>query len=57
VGGGTTKKDLRDCNNCRGIMLLAVSGNVLNRVLLEKKMKETVNPKLRDQQTGFHGNR
>jgi hypothetical protein len=37
-------------------MLLSVPGKVLDRVLL-KRMKETVEPKLGDQQAGFHGNR
>ena len=53
----TTKKgDLRDCNNYRGIMLLSVPGNVLNRILLQR-MKEAVDPQLRDQQAGFRRNR
>ena len=47
---------LRDCNNYRGIMLLSVPDKVLNRVLLER-MKEAVDPKLRDQQAGFRRNR
>ena len=38
------KGDLRDHINYRGIMLLSVSGKVLNRVLLER-MKEAVDPK------------
>ena len=50
------KKDLRDCSNCRGIMLLSTLGKVLNRVLLER-MKGAVDPKLRDQQAGFRRNR
>ena len=50
------KGDLRDCSNYRGIMLLSAPGNVLNRVLLER-MKEAVDPKLRDQQAGFRRNR
>ena len=50
------KGDLRDCNNYRGIMLLSVPSKVLNRVLLER-MKEAVDPKLRDQQAGSHRNR
>ena len=67
-GGGTSpverrdhhqaakKGDLRDCSNYRGIMLLWTPGKVLNRVLLER-MKEVVDPKLRDQQAGFWRNR
>ena len=50
------KGDLRDCSNYRGIMLLSTPGKVLNRILLER-MKEAVNPKLRDQQAGFRRNR
>ena len=42
------KGDLRDCSNYRGIMLLSTPGKVLNRILLER-MKESVDPKLRDQ--------
>ena len=37
-------------------MLLSTSGKVLNRVLLER-MKDAVDPKLRDQQAGFPRNR
>ena len=37
-------------------MLLSAPAKVLNRVLLEK-MKEVVDPKLRDQQAGFRRNR
>ena len=50
------KGDLRDCSNYRGIMLLSTPGKVLNRILLER-MKEVVDPKLRDQQAGFRRNR
>ena len=50
------KGDLGDYNNYRGIMLLSEPGKVLNRVLLER-MKEAVDPKLRDQQAGFRRNR
>ena len=50
------KGDLRNCNNYRGIMLLSLLGKVLNRILLER-MKEAVDPKLRDQQAGFRRNR
>ena len=35
---------------------MSVPGKVLNRVLLER-MKEAVDPKLRDQQAGFRRNR
>nr|KAG5686693.1 hypothetical protein BaRGS_013592 [Batillaria attramentaria] len=50
------KGDLRDCSNYRGIMLLSVPGKVLNRILLER-MREAVDPMLRDQQAGFRRNR
>ena len=50
------KGDLRDCSNYRVIMLLSTPGKVLNRILLER-MKEAVDPKLRDQQAGFRRNR
>jgi hypothetical protein len=45
------KRDLRDCNNYCGIMLLSVPSKVFNRILLER-LKEAV-----DQQTGFRQNR
>ena len=45
------KGDLGGCSNYRGIMLLSTPGKILRRVLLEK-MKEVVDPKLRDQQAG-----
>ena len=50
------KGDLRDCSNYRGIMLLSTPGKVLNRVL-HGRLKEAVDPKLRDQQAGFRWNR
>ena len=50
------KGDLRDCNNYQGIMLLSVPGKVLNRIILER-VREAVDPKLRDQQAGFRRNR
>ena len=50
------KGDLRDCNTYRGIMLLSVPGKVLNRIKLEK-VREAVDPKLRDQQAGLGRNR
>nr|KAG5685972.1 hypothetical protein BaRGS_017411 [Batillaria attramentaria] len=39
-----------------GVMLLSVPGKVLNRILLER-MREAVDPMLRDQQAGFRRNR
>nr|KAG5686589.1 hypothetical protein BaRGS_013367 [Batillaria attramentaria]KAG5693593.1 hypothetical protein BaRGS_011718 [Batillaria attramentaria] len=50
------KGDLRDCSNYRGIMLLSLAGKFLNRILLER-MREAVDPMLRDQQAGFRRNR
>ena len=50
------KGDLNNCSNYRGITLLSVPGKVFNRVLLER-MKEAVNPQLRDEQAGFRQNR
>ena len=49
------KGDLRDCSNYRGITLLSTPGKVLSRILLER-IKEAVDPKLRDQQAGFRRN-
>ena len=39
------KGDLRKCENCRGIILLLVSGKVFNRVLLNQ-MKDSVDVQL-----------
>ena len=50
------KGNLRDCSNYRGIMLLSVPGKVLNRVILDR-VKDAVDPQLRDQQAGFRRNR
>jgi hypothetical protein len=50
------KGDLGNCNNYRGITLLSVPGKVFNRVLLER-MKNAVDPQLRDEQAGFRQNR
>ena len=50
------KGDLGGCSSYRGIMLLSTPSKILRRVLLEK-MKEVVDPKLRDQQAGFLRNR
>jgi hypothetical protein len=46
------KGNLRNRSNYRGIMLLSVSGNVLNRTLLER-LKETVDTQLPDQKSGL----
>ena len=52
------KGDLSKCNNYRVITLplLSVPGKVFNRVLLNR-MKNIVDPELRDEQAGFRQNR
>ncbi|XP_028649227.2 LOW QUALITY PROTEIN: uncharacterized protein LOC114645554 [Erpetoichthys calabaricus] len=50
------KGDLSNCNNYRGITLLSVPGKVFNWILLER-MKDIVDPQLRDEQAGFRQNR
>ena len=50
------KGDLSNCNNYRGITLLSVPGKVFNRVILNR-MKNTLDPELRDEQAGFRQNR
>ena len=50
------KGDLRNCAKYRGITLLSVPGKVFNRIILER-MKDMVDPMLRDQQAGFRQNR
>ena len=52
------KGDLQECNNCRGIMLLSVPGQVLNIIILERLKKEVGTKKsLRDHQAGFRQDR
>ena len=46
------KGDLGNCNNYRGITLLSIPGKVFNRIILNK-LKDIVDPKLRDNQAGF----
>ena len=46
------KGDLRQCENYRGITLLSVPGKVLNRIIL-KRLQESVDKRLQDQQAGF----
>ncbi|KAL3872436.1 hypothetical protein ACJMK2_040364 [Sinanodonta woodiana] len=50
------KGDLSSCSNYRGITLLSIPGKVFNRILLNR-MKEAVDPHLRDQQAGFRKER
>ena len=46
------KGDLSFCNNCRGIILLSISGKILSRIILER-LKSTLDKTLRDEQAGF----
>jgi len=50
------KGDLSSCSNYRGITLLSTPGKIFNRVLLNR-IKDAVNPHLRDQQAGFRKSR
>uniref|UniRef100_A0AAV2J1Z3 Reverse transcriptase domain-containing protein n=1 Tax=Knipowitschia caucasica TaxID=637954 RepID=A0AAV2J1Z3_KNICA len=50
------KGDLSSCSNYRGITLLSIPGKVFNRILLNR-MKDAVDPHLRDQQAGFRKER
>ena len=50
------KGDLSSCSNYRGITLLSIPSKVFNRVLLNR-IKNAVDPLLRDQQAGFRTSR
>ena len=50
------KGDLSCCSNYRGITLLSIPGKVFNRVWL-RRMKDAIDPQLREQQAGFRKNR
>ena len=50
------KGDLSNCNNYRGITLLSVPGKVFNRVILNR-LKNILDPQLREEQAGFRQNR
>ena len=50
------KGDLSSCSNYRGITLLSIPSKVFNHVLLNR-IKNAVDPMLRDQQAGFRTNR
>ena len=50
------KVHLSSYSNYRGITLLSIPGKVFNRVLLNR-MKDAIDPQLREQQAGFHKNR
>ena len=49
------KGDMQDCKTYRGIMLLSVPGNIINRVIFDR-LKTGV-AKLRDHQAGFRKDR
>ena len=50
------KGDLSRCDNYRGVTLLSVPGEILNRIILER-MKGKVDQTLREQQPGFRQDR
>ena len=50
------KGDLSSCTNYRGITPPSILGKVFSRVLLNR-MKDAVDPQLRDQQEGFRRGR
>ncbi|VDP36569.1 unnamed protein product [Schistosoma curassoni] len=50
------KDDLNKCENCRGITLLSISGNVFNRVLLNR-MNDSADTQLPEKQAGFRNDR
>ena len=47
---------MSQCSNYRGISLLSVPGKIFNRVILNR-LKNAVDPRLRDNQAGFRRNR
>ena len=46
------KGNIKECKHYRGMALLSVVANVLNRILLTRLLN-AVDEKLREQQTGF----
>ena len=50
------KASLSNCNNWRGITLLSIPGKVLSIILLNS-LKDSIELKLKEQQTGFRSNR
>ena len=50
------KGDLSQCGNYRGITLLSIPSKIFNRILLQR-MKDAIDPNLRDNQAGFRRNR
>ena len=51
------KGERSDCNNYRGISLLAIAGKILARFLLNRMAKQISDPNLSESQTGFRANR
>ena len=51
------KGDKRDCNNSRGLFLLAVAGKILARIMLARLVKHISEPILSDTQCGFRRER
>ena len=51
------KGDKRDCNNSRGLFLLAVAGKILVRIMLAWLVKNIFEPILPDTQCGFRKER
>ena len=50
------KGDLSNCANYRGITLLSTPGKIFYRIILDR-MKDVVDPQLRDEQAGFRRDR
>ena len=46
-----------DCNNYRGISLLAIAGKILGKVLLKRLTSTIIEPVLPESQCGFRANR
>ena len=46
------KRDLQECKNYRGIILLSVPGKILNRIILDR-LKTVLDARLRDNQADF----
>ena len=51
------KGERSDCNNYRGISLLAIAGKILARIILNRMVKHIADPNLSESQTGFRANR
>ena len=51
------KESKSDCNNYRGISLLAIAGKILGKVLLKRLATTIIEPVLPESQCGFRANR